>query len=105
MSASFTAQTDYLCAHCHRLADAELHVYEETLDVLVFGHRCPHCRQPSEVVTNLLERLRSKAPLTVHYAELNTVWCLHCDRPTQVGYESMHEHLDDVHPSLLAKIT
>lgn len=97
MSSSFSAQKDYTCTQCHRKADALMHVYRETLEVLVFGLRCQHCRTLSEEVSEAISGFDPE--WTVHDAGFDTLWCMHCDKPTRVGSDSMHDHIRDAHPA------
>jgi len=101
MGSTLSAKKNYTCARCHREVDAQVHLYAGTREVLVFGHICQHCRKPSEELNAFIRSIDEHAgPLTVHYAELNSVWCLHCDRPTQVEGNSMQKHIRNVHPAM-----
>jgi hypothetical protein len=106
MSSTFTARKAYQCNQCHREGEAELHVYAATSEILVFGHSCYHCQTPSEEVSATLRGLKEQEDsLTFHYSQLNSgAWCMHCDTPTRVEFDAMHDHIRDVHPQMWAAL-
>jgi hypothetical protein len=105
MSSTFSAENDFTCTYCQGNIDMLMHYYEETREALVFGQKCKHCLEVSEELAEFIGGLiEATGPLTVHFAEHNTLWCMQCDTPTQVDFGSMHEHVLNVHPTMWAAL-
>lgn len=102
MPSTFSARKDYICTHCHRETDSLMHFYEETLEVLVFGQHCQHCRRPSQDVDAFISGI--DAAWTVHDAGFDLAWCMQCDTPTSVDLHAIHDHIRDVHPEMWAAL-
>ncbi|GAA2427088.1 hypothetical protein GCM10009856_41960 [Mycolicibacterium llatzerense] len=98
MSSSFEAGKTTTCGMCHRENEMLMHVYEQTGEVLVFGHECSNCHSPLPDVAELLTTMQAQFQMTIHYADSGACWCLDCDAPTQVDPHGIFDHLRQVHP-------